>query len=532
VRDFRGTAEGKRLAEDEQRIRNWKRWGTYLPARQWATVREDYSQGGDSWNSFDYETSRSRVYRWGEDGLLGWCDRQCRVAVAPALWNGRDDHLKERLFGLTGPEGNHGEDVKEIYYYLDATPTHSYCRARYRYPQVAFPYEELRDVNAARGREDGEYEITDTSVFDDDAFFDLDVTYAKKDPDTSLIRYRVTNHGKEEAFLCLLAQIWYRNVWKWGREGEDYGPRPEMELGTGQSLVLEHHELGRMLFAWRQPSPEVLFTENETDLERLYGAANETPWVKNAFHRYLVEEEHGAVNPAGHGTKAAVLYRMTLRPGESRHFDFLLSTPELCQTSHPFGDFDKTLRQRQSEGDQFYASLSPRLSSEDSRIWRQAYAGLLWSKTFYFYSVRAWLEGDPSQPPPPPPKQPGCHHDARHLGVSLVCRLGPGLSRLPGGYGRPSSGQGAAVADAARMVHAPQRAVAGLRVQLLRRQSAGARLGVPECVSGYRQPGSCLLGARFPQAAVELHLVGQPNRRRRGQCVHRRVPGTRQHRSL
>jgi hypothetical protein len=407
VRDFRGTAEGKRLAEDEQRIRNWKRWGTYLPARQWATVREDYSQGGDSWNSFDYETSRSRVYRWGEDGLLGWCDRQCRVAVAPALWNGRDDHLKERLFGLTGPEGNHGEDVKEIYYYLDATPTHSYCRARYRYPQVAFPYEELRDVNAARGREDGEYEITDTSVFDDDAFFDLDVTYAKKDPDTSLIRYRVTNHGKEEAFLCLLAQIWYRNVWKWGREGEDYGPRPEMELGMGQSLVLEHHELGRMLFAWRQPSPEVLFTENETDLERLYGAANETPWVKNAFHRYLVEEEHGAVNPAGHGTKAAVLYRMTLRPGESRHFDFLLSTPELCQTSHPFGDFDKTLRQRQSEGDQFYASLSPRLSSEDSRIWRQAYAGLLWSKTFYFYSVRAWLEGDPSQPPPPPPKQRG-----------------------------------------------------------------------------------------------------------------------------
>lgn len=407
MKDSGNTAEGKRLAEDARRSKNWKRWGTYLPARQWATVREDYSEGGDSWGSFDYETSRSRVYRWGEDGLLGWCDRQCRVAVAPALWNGKDDHLKERLFGLTGPEGNHGEDVKEVYYYLDATPTHSYCHARYRYPHAAFPYRELRQRNASRGRDEDEYELIDTGVFAADAFFDLDVVYAKRDPDTSLIRYTVTNHGSQAASLCLLAQIWYRNVWKWGRQGEDYGPRPDMAASDGQTLELEHHELGKMQFAWREPSSEVLFTDNETDRKSLYGVSNETPWVKNAFHRYLVQREVDAVNPERHGTKAGILYRMTLQPGESRSYDFLLATGQPAGRS-PFADFNKTLQKRRAEADDFYGALRPAsLTEEDGRIWRQAYAGLLWSKQFYFYSVRAWLDGDPGHPAPPPPKSRG-----------------------------------------------------------------------------------------------------------------------------
>lgn len=396
------TAEGKRLDEDEKRRHNWKRWGTYLPERQWATVREDYSRGGDSWRSFDYESSRSRVYRWGEDGLLGWCDRQCRVCVAPALWNGRDDHLKERLFGLTSPQGNHGEDVKEYYYYLDATPTHSYCKGRYRYPVEAFPYRELVATSARLGHQDAEYELIDTGVLDDGKFFDLDIEYAKADPNTTLIRYTVSNRSKTVAPLWLLAQVWYRNVWKWGRQGEDYGPKPSLEAGPGQTVRLSHDELGEMEFAWRDSEAEVLFTENESDLESLFGAPNETPWVKNAFHRYIVEKETGAVNPRRQGTKAAVIFHQTLQPGDVVTFDLVLG-PRSGNPSRCLENFEETLLRRRREADEFYDALNPGLSKEDSKIWRQAYAGLLWSKQFYFYAVSSWLKGDPTQPPPPPP---------------------------------------------------------------------------------------------------------------------------------
>lgn len=406
VRTSEKTAEGKRLTEDESRRKNWKRWGTYLPERQWATVREDYSRGGDSWRSFDYQDSRSRTYRWGEDGLLGWCDRQCRICLAPALWNGQDDHLKERLFGLTSPQGNHGEDVKECYYYLDATPTHSYCKGRYRYPIAAFPYTDLVDTAAARGHKDDEYEITDTGVMDNAAFFDLDIEYAKRDPDTTLIRYTVTNRSNRSAPLWLLAQVWYRNVWKWGREGEDYGPKPVLEMGEGDTFQLTHPELGEMVFAWRREDGEVLFTDNESDLRTLFGAPNETPWVKNAFHRYVVNGDRGAVNPARKGTKAAVVFHRTLAGGESASFDVLLKLRGGGTVDH-FADFDQTLNKRRKEADLFYASLNPGLSQQDSKIWRQAYAGLLWSKQFYFYAVDAWLEGDPTQPAPPPPRLRG-----------------------------------------------------------------------------------------------------------------------------
>lgn len=396
------TAEQKRLTEDAQRKKNWKRWGPYLPARQWATVREDYSKGGHSWYSFDYDTARSRAYRWGEDGLLGWCDRQCRIALSPVLWNGKDPHLKERLFGLTGPQGNHGEDVKELYYYLDATPTHSYCRALYRYPQAEFPYRTLIEENGRRGVRDPEFELHHTGVFAENRFFDLEIEYAKASPNHTLVRYTIHNRGPESAPLWLLAQVWYRNVWKWGRTGEDYGPKPEIEDHHGPYMGLTHPELGRIHFCWREPTEEVLFTDNETNQKLLYGVENDTPWVKDAFHRYLVEGEREAVNPDREGTKAALVYQRELEAGESVHFDFILS----CVTElpdKPFARFDRVLEKRRAEAESFYRDLNPGLNGERERIWRQAYAGLLWSKQFYFYAVAPWLEGDPTQPPPPEP---------------------------------------------------------------------------------------------------------------------------------
>lgn len=409
------TAEHRRLAEDAARDKNWKRWGPYLPARQWATVREDYSKGGHSWHSFDYEAACSRVYRWGEDGLLGFCDRQCRIAVAPALWNGQDSHLKERLFGLTGPQGNHGEDVKEIYYFLDATPTHSYCKARYRYPQRAFPYDELVQVNQGRSLQQDEYEIYHTNAFDQNAFFDLDVEYAKSSPNGILIRYTIHNRAAHPAPVWLLAQAWYRNVWKWGRQGEDYGPEPAIEDLHGPSMGLTHPVLGEILFCWREPTDEVLFTNNETDTQLLYGSPNKTPWVKNAFHRYVVEGETGAVNPDRQGTKAGLLYHRTLQAGESFQWDFYLGCKsEIPQ--EPFAEFDRTLQTRRNEADEFYRTLDPGLPSEDKKIWRQAYAGLIWSKQFYHYAVNPWLEGDPTQPPPPDPEYRGRNQDwSEHL---------------------------------------------------------------------------------------------------------------------
>lgn len=413
--DVSRTAEGERLARDAGRQENWKRWGTYLPERQWATVREDYSAHGDSWRSFDYEASRSRAYRWGEDGLLGWCDRQCRLAIAPALWNGRDDHLKEKLFGLTGPEGNHGEDVKELSYYLDATPTHSYCKARYRYPQAAFPYQRLREESARRSRLEEEWEILDSGVFDEGAFFDLDLEYAKADPDVTVIRYTLHNRGPRTAPVWLLAQVWYRNVWSWGREGEDYGPRPYLGRAAEQALALRHSELGDWTFAWTEPADEVLFTENESDLQGLFGAPNPTPWVKNAFHRYLCQGERSAVCPQQEGTKAAVVYRRELAAGQSLSFDFVLG-PSGPRTEQARRSPQRVLRRRQEEAEQFYRALNPGLAQDDLEIWRQAYAGLLWSKQFYCYAVGPWLEGDPAQPPPPASRRKGRNRDwAGHL---------------------------------------------------------------------------------------------------------------------
>ena len=315
-------AESDRLAEDTRRDRNWKRWGPYLAERQWGTVREDYSEYGDCWNYLPHDHARSRAYRWGEDGLLGITDRQGRLCFALALWNGRDPILKERLFGLTGPEGNHGEDVKELYYYLDSTPTHSYLKALYKYPQAEYPYESLVRVNRERGKGDPEFELLDTGAFDGNRYFDVFAEYAKADADDILVRITVANRGPETATLHLLPTLWFRNTWSWGREGEGYWPKPALRRTGPARIEAEHQSLGRYLLEAEPiagaPAPELLFTDNETNTARLFGGANAQPYVKDAFHRFVVGGDRDAVNPDGTGTKAAAHYVLTIPPGEER----------------------------------------------------------------------------------------------------------------------------------------------------------------------------------------------------------------------
>jgi hypothetical protein len=413
-------AEELRLAEDGRRERNWKRWGPYLSERQWGTVREDYSANGDCWTYFPHEHARSRAYRWGEDGLLGLCDREGRLCLAPALWNGVDPILKERLFGLTGPEGNHGEDVKECYYYLDATPTHTYNRALYKYPQRLFPYKALIDESARRGRNDPEYELVDTGAFDEDRYFDLTVEYAKAGPDDVLVRYAVTNRGPEPATLHLLPTLWFRNTWSWGGTGENFAPRGEIALeGTGV-LRVSHATLGAFtLFGevdGEAGEPVALFTENETNFDRVFGLPNARPYVKDSFHDYVIHGFHDGVNPANAGSKAALHYRMTLPGGATRVLRLrLVETADA--PADPFGTaFDDTFATRQTEADEFYdARVAPGATAGERAVVRQAYAGLLWTKQFYYYVVRDWLDGDPAQPPPPPERLNGRNSDWRHL---------------------------------------------------------------------------------------------------------------------
>jgi hypothetical protein len=389
--------ESQRLKDDDARKANWKRWGTYLPERQWGTVREDYSASGNAWADFSHDMARSRAYRWGEDGLLGLTDRECRLCFAPALWNGNDPILKERLFGLSNPEGNHGEDVKELYYYLDATPTHSYCAGLYKYPHRAFPYGQLIEQNARRSKDEPEFELLDTGVFDH-GWFDLLVEYAKGSPDDLGIRLTVTNRGPR-APVHLLPTLWFRNTWAWGRSGEGYWPRPRIAL-DGNALAAEHASLGRFRFEC-DGDREWLFTENETNFARLFPRGkNATPFVKDAFHRYVCEGRRDAVNPAGEGTKAAAYFQRTLDEGESFTARLRL-TAEGERKRDPFAELDAVFSARREEADRFYAVRLPGGTEDERRVSRQASAGLLWSKQFYGYAVGDWLEGDPASPPPP-----------------------------------------------------------------------------------------------------------------------------------
>jgi hypothetical protein len=415
------TAETRRLAEDARRERNWKRFGPYLAERQWGTVREDYSAEGTPWEYFPHDQARSRAYRWGEDGLLGLCDREGRMCFALALWNGVDPILKERLFGLTGPEGNHGEDVKEEYFYLDATPTHSYGKALYKYPQRAFPYDELVRASAARDRRAPELELDETGVFDEGRYFDVFVEHAKASPDDLLLAITVENRGPEAAPLVVLPTLWFRNTWAWGRQGEGYWHGARLEATDGGAVAAEHPTLGRYVLAFEPlegaAPPELLFTENETNAARLFGAENRTPYVKDAFHAAIVEGRADAVNPARRGTKAASVYRLQVPAGGSARLRLRL-TAAAEVTSAPFADFEAIFARRRAEADAFYGAHCARmrgLGADDHLIARQAYAGLLWSKQFYHYDVHAWLEGDPACPPPPPSRSHGRNAEWKQL---------------------------------------------------------------------------------------------------------------------
>jgi hypothetical protein len=419
VTDASLCAERRRLDEDERRERNWTRWGPYLSARQWGTVREDYSPDGASWGYLPHDHARSRAYRWGEDGLLGITDRECRLCFAFALWNGRDPILKERLFGLTGPEGNHGEDVKELYYYLDATPTSSYLKALYKYPQDEFPYARLVEENRRRGRDQPEFELEDTGVFDADRYFDVLVEYAKADPDEVLIRITCANRGTAEAALHVLPTLWLRNTWSWGRRGEGYWPRGRIARAADDAIIAEHSSLGR----WRLDCERLanaplrlVFTENETNAERLFGAKNVTPYVKDAFHRLVVGGDVRAVNPDGVGTKAAAWYQFAV-PARASVVLRLRLAAEDRRPATAFGpEFDAVLRQRALEADEFFAAhRDAPLTADERRVVRQADAGLLWSRQYYGVAVEHWLEGDPAQPPPPPSRLAGPNRAWRHL---------------------------------------------------------------------------------------------------------------------
>jgi len=408
------TREELRLQESQDRTAHWKRWGPYLAERQWGTVREDYSPHGTVWESFPHDHARSRAYRWGEDGIAGICDNHGRLCFALALWNGRDPILKERLFGLAGNEGNHGEDVKEYYFYLDSTPTHSYMKYLYRYPQAEFPYGALVNESRRRDRRAPEFELIDTGVFEGDRYFDVLVEYAKAAPDDVLVRITATNRGPESAELHLLPTLWYRNTWSWDAGGPE---RPTLRAAdtAGGFEVIEgdHASLGaRWLYC--EGAPELLFTENDTNVELLYGRPNARPYVKDSINARVVEGRKDAVNPESVGTKTAAYYRHTLAPGWSAVTRLRLSSTPI--PGDPFGkEFDVVFGQRMQEAERFYETVIPKKLSDDARnVMRQAFAGLLWSKQFYHYDVRRWLEGDPAFLPPAG-RLDGRNREWRHL---------------------------------------------------------------------------------------------------------------------
>ena len=422
-------AESLRLEQEAKRELNWKRWGPYLAERQWGTVREDYSANGDCWNYFSHDQARSRAYRWGEDGLLGITDRECRVCFALGLWNGKDPILKERLFGVTNGEGNHGEDVKEDYFYLDSTPTHSYMKALYKYPQRAFPYAQILEENRRRTRHDPEYELSDTGVFDDGRYFDVTAEYAKATPNDILVRVTVANRGPDPATIHVLPTLWFRNTWSWGHVAE-VSTEPAWLRSAGTLAIKGRHpSLGdmRLSIDGDHGQPQLLFTENETNFERLFGHRNVRPHVKDAFHRFVVHGERKAVNPEQIGSKAAAHFVLKVPAGGEYVLKLRLTVAEdrplprgvvgaSVGGRDAFADFDKVFAARIREADEFYQAHMLNAATPDQRnVKRQAFAGLLWSKQYYHYAVTDWLNGDANQPPPPEQRKNGRNRDWAHL---------------------------------------------------------------------------------------------------------------------
>jgi Glycosyl hydrolase family 63 C-terminal domain len=412
-------AERRRLVEDREGVARWKWWGPYVSARQWGTVREDYSADGDAWGSFPFDHARSRAYRWSEDGLGAICDRWQHLCFGLALWNERDPFLKERLFGLTNAQGNHGEDVKEYWWVLDSTPTHSFMRWRYKYPQAAFPYQRLTDESGRRSRHDPEFELVDTGIFDDNRYFDVELTYAKGGPEDICIRVQCANRGPDPAPLHVLPTLWFRNTWAWGRDDR----HPELWATDDTTIAADHGTLGRI---WLCASPEagaeagpggarprqLLFCDNETNSARLWGVANTSPYPKDGINDYVIAGA-ATVNPHQTGTKGALWYRLDIPAGATATLDLRLTKSGRFGTS---SDFAEILSRRAAEADEFFADLvAPTVSDEARKVQRQALAGLLWSKKYYRYEVREWLEGDPVGPPVPETRRAGRNHEWAHV---------------------------------------------------------------------------------------------------------------------
>jgi Glycosyl hydrolase family 63 C-terminal domain len=418
------TAEHIRLEDARSRRANWKRWGPYVSERAWGTVREDYSAGGTAWEYLPHDHARSRAYRWNEDGLAGISDRHQRMVFALALWNERDPILKERLFGLTGNEGNHGEDVKEYYFYLDSTPTHSYMRYLYKYPQAAYPYESLVAENRRRGRQDREFELLDTGVFDDHRYFDVGVEYAKGSPDDVLVTIAVTNRGPARAALRVLPTVWFRNTWSWGHPAVAKPSLRQLDdaafdvpFAPSRAIELAEPKYGTRYLVC-DGAPELLFTENETNSRRLFGLDGPSPWAKDGINDYIVNGRADAVNPARRGTKAAAHYRLMVEAGETVTVKLRLTDrlPTGVDAGTVGDDFDAVFAARRREADEFYDTVIPSsLSADAASVMRQALAGMLWSKQYYHYVVKDWIDGDPGQPAPPDGRRHGRNHEWRQL---------------------------------------------------------------------------------------------------------------------
>jgi hypothetical protein len=406
--------ETERLDEIRLKKTPWRKWGPYLSERQWGTVREDYSADGLAWKYLTHDQARSRAYRWGEDGIAGISDEKQQLCFALAFWNEKDPILKERLFGLTSQEGNHGEDVKEYYFYLDNTPTHSYMKYLYKYPQQAYPYAELVAENGRRTRNDPEYELLDTGIFNDDRYFDVFVEYAKASADDLLIQITISNRAAVAAPLHILPTLWFRNTWDWEKKSE----KPSIEKGTSKNLKAVHSELGTYSLYFDRDL-ELLFTENETNCQKLFKTSNKSPYVKDAFHEYLIDERKEAVHPSK-GTKAAVHYTLQIGGGETQVLKLRLSNQAALQD--PVGkEFDLLFAKRKQEADDFYKQVTPFQMTDDMRnVQRQAFAGLLWNKQYYHYNVHRWLEGDPTGPPPPQARKKGRNTEWKTLDAADI----------------------------------------------------------------------------------------------------------------
>ncbi|HEY4149951.1 MAG TPA: glucosidase, partial [Chitinophagaceae bacterium] len=406
--------EQQRLHEERNTDTPWKKWGPYVSERQWGTVREDYSADGDAWAYTPHDAARSKAWRWGEEGIAGICDDEQLLCLGLALWNKKDPIIKERYFGLSNEEGNHGEDVKELYYYLDSTPTHSYMKMLYKYPQQEYPYTWLVDENKRRSKREPEFELMDTGIFNDNRYFDVFVEYAKADAEDMLIKITVYNRGPEDASLHVMPTIWFRNTWAWGYDGY----KPHMTSSNDGGILIDHRKLG-IYKLHLENQPQLMFCENETNIQRLYNAPNTTAFCKDGINDYLVHGNQQAINSVSFGTKAAVNYDLTIKSGQSATIRLRL---EANGKAEGFETFDDVFNQRIAEADAFYAELQKEITVEDEKlVQRQAFAGMLWSKQRYYYNVDKWLKGDPAQPPPPPERKTGRNHAWAHFnGADII----------------------------------------------------------------------------------------------------------------